>query len=234
MDDSPKTDSTSSRKRHLRQRKYGMWWTVGKSILKSYGLLWMTAVGGIIGANLSATIGTLFFVAERKDIYVQPWAHTGWYIGIAVFFLGAIAGKLRFINGTALGGGLERPGDASADAEAVEAKTETPAEPNEQSSALSFVFTCGLAGGFLGLLLGGSLLVFPMSYAYSPFAAPEAVASIKVVQEQPARSAQRRPVIQSSHPVTLYLCLTPVILGAIAGMAGGGVVVVKYGGGESQ
>ena len=217
------------------QRQFDRWWTIGKAILKFYGLLWMTAVGGILGANLSAAIGILFFVPENKEIYVQPWAHTGWYIGIAFFFFGAIVGKLRFINGTSLGGNLKRPTDtAVADVKAAETKSKPPSQTDEQSSALSFIFVCGLAGGFLGVLFGGSMLVFLMSYAYSPYATSEVVSSVEVVQEQSARSAVRRPVIKSSHPVTYYLCLTPAILGVVAGTVGGGVIAMKYRGGEDN
>ena len=193
-------------------------WTVGKTALKIYGLLWMTAVGGILGANLSATIGTLFFITENKSDSVQPWAHYGWYSGTALFFMGAILGKLRFLNGTALGSGSKQLADSSATTEANDATTEIPSQSDEQSSIPGFIFACGLAGGFLGLLLGGSLLVFSISYAYSPFASQKAVSSVKVVQEQTLGTAIRRPVILSNHPVTLYLCLTPAVLGAIAGL----------------
>jgi hypothetical protein len=211
-----------------------MLWTVGKTALKIYGLLWLTAVGGILGANLSATIGTLFFIAENKGVHVQPWAHYGWYGGTALFFMGAILGKLRFINGTALGGRSKPSANSSAATEANDATAKTSSQSDKQSSILGFIFACGLAGGFLGLLLGGSLLVFSISYAYSPFASQKAVSSVEVVEEQTAGTAIRRHVIQSNHPVTLYLCLTPAVLGAIAGAVGGGVIVLKYRESEPQ
>ena len=206
-----------------------MWWTIGKTALKAYGLLWITAVGGFLVANLSAIVGTLFFVPENKAVYVQPWTHTGWYIGIALFFVAAILGKLRFINGTALGDRLDRPATKSADAEG-DGRTATTSSPSDENSGVTgFIFACGLAGGFLGLLLGGSLLVFPMSYAYSPFATSEAVSSVKVVEERAPGSATHRRIVQFKHPVTLYLCLTPAVLGVVAGAVGGGVVALKYG-----
>jgi hypothetical protein len=211
-----------------------MWWTIGKTVLKAYGLLWMTAVGGFLVANLSAIVGTLFFVPENKAVYVQPWTHTGWYIGIALFFVAAIFGKLRFINGTAFGDRLDRPAMNSADADGDGTTARTNSPSDEDSGVLGFIFACGLAGGFLGLLLGGSLLVFPMSYAYSPFATSEAVSSIKVAEERASNSGRRRSVVQMKHPVTLYLCLTPAVLGVVAGAAGGGVVALKYGGNKSS
>ena len=210
--------------------KLEMWWTIGKTVLKAYGLLWMTAVGGFLVANLSAIIGTLFFVPENKSVHVQPWTHTGWYIGIALFFVAAILGKLRFINGTAFGDRLERPAINSADAEGDGTTATTSSPSDENSGVTGFIFACGLAGGFLGLLLGGSLLVFPMSYAYSPFATSEAASSVKVVEERTSYPAMRRNVVQIKHPVTLYLCLTPAVLGVVAGAMGGGVVALKYGG----
>lgn len=211
-----------------------MWWTIGKTVLKAYGLLWMTAVGGFLVANLSAIVGTLFLVPENKAVYVQPWAHTGWYVGIALFFVAAILGKLRFINGTAFGDRLNRPTIKSSDAEGDDTAGTISSLSNEDSGVLGFIFACGLAGGFLGLLLGGSLLVFPMSYAYSPFATSEAVSSVEVVEERAPGSAMHRRMIQFKHPVTLYLCLTPAVLGVVAGALGGGVVALKYGGSKSS
>ncbi len=194
-----------------------MWWTIGKTVLKAYGLLWMTAVGGFLVANLSAIVGTLFLVPENKDVHVQPWAHTGWYIGTALFFVAAIFGKLRFINGTAFGDRLDRPAMKSADADGDGTTATTSSPSDENSGVLGFIFACGLAGGFLGLLFGGSLLVFPMSYAYSPFANSEAVSSVKVVEERASDSGTRWSIVQIKHPVTLYLCLTPAVLGVVAG-----------------
>jgi hypothetical protein len=209
-----------------------MWWTIGKTFFKAYGLLWMTAVGGFLVANLAAVVGTLFFVPENKAVYVQPWTHTGWCIGIALFFVAAILGKLRFINGTALGDRLDRPAINSTEVEGDGTTATTSSQSNENSGVPGFILACGLAGGFLGLLLGGSLLVFPMSYAYSPFANSEAVSSVKVVEEPVPRSAKRRRVVQLRHPVTLYLCLTPAVLGVVAGVVVGGVLALKYGKGK--
>ena len=148
--------------------------------------------------------------------------------------MAAILGKLRFINGTALGDRLDRPATKSVDAEGDGTTATASSQSGENSDVVGFIFACGLAGGFLGLLLGGSLLVFPMSYAYSPFATSEAVSSVKVVEEPAPRSAMRRKVVQIKHPVTWYLCLTPAVLGVVAGAVGGGVVALKYGGSKSS
>lgn len=208
-----------------------MWWTIGKTLLQSYGLLWMTAVGGFLAANFSATIGTLFFVPENKAVYVRPWMHTGWSIGVALFFAGAVFGKLRFIQGTALGDTINRPADHVAGNEQAGSEVGTSPQSTEDSGAAGFILMCGLAGGFLGALLGGSLMVFPLSYAYSPFATPEAVAAVDVVEELPARSARRQHVVQINNP-TISLFLASAVFGVVAGMMGGGFVVWKYGGGK--
>ena len=204
-------------------------WTVGKTSLRIYGFLWMAAVGGILGANLVTAIGMLLFSSENNGVNVQPWAHYGWYGETALFLIGAILGKPRFINGTALGGRSKPPVDSSSATRANDATTETPAQSDEQSRVPGFLFVCGLAGAFLGLLLGVSLLVFSISYAYSPFASQKAVSSVKVVQQQaPGTHAYDGP---SFKVITLLRCisrLTPAVLGAILGAIGGGFVVWKY------
>lgn len=208
-----------------------MWLTAGKMVSKVYGLLWMTAVGGILGANLSTTIGMMLFVSENKAAQIQPWTNYGWWAGIAIFFVGAIFGKLRFINGS---GPDEKPKDSvdnDEDSDAATAKPFTPA--TEQSSSFSFIAVCGLAGSFLGLLLGGSLLVFLFSYAYSPFASQQAASSITIVSEKSPNTAQPRSVMQTNHPSAFYVCLTPAILGLVAGVAAGGVITAVYGRSDS-
>ena len=204
-----------------------MWWNIGKRVLRVFVVLWMTAVGGILGANLLAIIGTQFFVPENKGVYVQPWSHAGWYVGTLLFFFGAVTGRLRFVNGT----GLENRSTQTADESTmindavVSAK---PEQPREQSGVLGFVFVCGLAGGFLGLLLAGNLLAFWFSLAYSPFAPKGVVSSVEVVHEQQPGSVVKRPVMRSSHPISLYVCLTPAAVGILAGATAAGVIALKY------
>lgn len=210
-----------------------MWWTIGKRVFRVFVVLWMTALGGILGANLLAIIGTLFFVPENKGVYVQPWSHAGWYVGTLLFFFGAVTGRLRFINGTSLGGSSTQTSEeptTSSDGAVVSAK---PEQPKEQSGVLGFVFVCGLAGGFLGLLLGANLLTFWFSLAYSPFAPKQVVSSVEVVHERQPGSTFKRPVMRSSHPISLYLCLTPAAVGILAGVTAAGVIALKYRG-EAQ
>lgn len=210
-----------------------MWWTIAKRVLRVFIVLWMTAVGGILGANLLAIIGTHFFVPENKGVYVQPWSHAGWYVGTLLFFIGAVTGRLRFINGTSLGSRSAQTTEevtASNDGVAVPSN---PEQPKEQSSVLGFVFAGGLAGGVLGFLLGANLLIFWFSLAYSPFAPKQVVSSVEVVHEQQPGSVVKRPVMRSSHPISLYLCLTPAAVGILAGVTAAGVIALKYRG-ETQ
>lgn len=204
-----------------------MWWTIGMRVLNAFVVLWMAAVGGIVGSNLLAIIGTLFFIPENNAVYVQPWAHAGWYLGTILFFFGAVTGRLRFINGTGLG---SMAGQVTQEATARDnpAATDTKHKPqNERSSVLKWVAAGGLAGGFLGFLLGANLLIFWFSLAYSPFAPKQVVASVKVVQEPRPGSVFKRPVLQSNHPVALYLCLTPAAAGTLAGAIAAAVIAFR-------
>ena len=205
-----------------------MWWTTGKRVLRVFVVLWMTAVGGILGANLLAIIGTLFFIPENKGAYVQPWSHTGWSIGTLLFFFAAVTGRLRFINVTSLGGSSTQTSEEPTTGKHGAVVAAKPEQPREQSGVLGFVFVCGLAGGFLGLLLGANLLAFWFSLAYSPFAPKEVVSSVEVVHEQQPGSVVKRPVMRSSHPISLYLCLTPAAVGILAGATAAGVIALKY------
>lgn len=210
-----------------------MWWTIGKRVLRVFVGLWMTAVGGILGANLLAIIGTQFFVPENKGVYVQPWSHAGWYIGTLLFFFGAATGRLRFINGTSRGSRSTQTTDQATTRNDQAAVPSNPEQPREQSSAPGFVFAGGLAGGVLGLLLGANLLTFWFSLAYSPFAPKAVVSSVEVVHERQPGSVVKRPAMRSSHPISLYLCLTPAAVGILAGVTAAGVIALKYRG-EAQ
>lgn len=217
--------------RHSERRSAGdfvMWWTIGKRVLRVFVVLWITAVGGILGANLLAIIGTQFFVPKNEGTYVQPWSHAGWYVGTLLFFFGAVTRRLRIINGTGPENRLSRTAEnptTNNNEAVISAKTEQQKKP---SSALSFVAAGGLAGGVLGFLLGANLLTLWFSLAYSPFAPKQVVASVKVVREQRPGSVFKRPVMRSSHPVSLYICLTPAAIGVFAGATTAGVIAIKY------
>lgn len=54
----------------------------------------MTAVGGLVLANVAGLLG-MFFAEENKAERVRPWMHTGWTIGAILAFIGAVSGKLK-------------------------------------------------------------------------------------------------------------------------------------------
>lgn len=205
-----------------------MWWTIGKRVLRVFVVLWMTAVGGILGANLLAIVGTQFFVPENKGVYIQPWSHAGWYVGTLLFLFGAVTGRLRFINGTSLGNSSTQTSEKPTTSNDGAVVSANPKQPKERSGVLGFVFVCGLAGGFLGLLLGANLLTFWFSLAYSPFAPKQVASFVEVAHERQPGSTFKRPVMRSSHPISLYLCLTPAAVGVLAGVTAAGVIAIKY------
>jgi hypothetical protein len=188
----------------------------------------MTAVGGILGANLLAIIGTQFFVPENKGVYVQPWSHAGWYVGTLLFFFAAVTGRLAFINGTSQRSGARQTAKEAIASNAGVAVSAKPEQHKEASGVPGFVFAGGLAGGFLGFLLGANLLILWFSLAYSPFAPKQVVSSVEVVREEQRGSVFKRPVMRSSHPISLSLCLTPAAIGFLAGAAAAGVIAFKY------
>jgi hypothetical protein len=205
-----------------------MWWTIGKRVMSVFVILWMTAVGGILGANMLAIIGTQFFIQENKGEYVQPWSHAGWYAGTILLFIASVTGRLRFMNGTRLGGLSTQSAQQPETRNDRAAASETSDQHKEPSSGLSFIFVGGLAGGFLGFLLGANLLIFWFSLAYSPFAPKQVVSSVEIVREQRPGSVFKRPVMRSSHPISLYLCLTPAAIGILAGATAAGIIALKY------
>jgi hypothetical protein len=188
----------------------------------------MAAIGGILGANLLAIIGTQFFVPENKAVDVQPWSHAGWYCGTLLFFVGAVTGQLRVLNGTSLRSHSRQPTSESTTSNHEASVLAEPRPDRAPADVLKCLFAGGLAGGFLGFLLGANLLVFWFSLAYSPFAPRQVVSSVKVVREQQPGSVFKRPVLRSSHPVSLLLCLAPAAGGALTGAAVAAVIALKY------
>jgi hypothetical protein len=204
-----------------------MWWSVGKLAAKVYGILWMTALGGFLGANLAGVIGTSFFVPENKVVHVQPWIHGGWYTGTLLALGGAIAGKLRMQSGSGFSFRKqnEDPEGRQSDEKPLEASAtqENAEETSKQSSVLSAAGGLGLIGGFVGMFFGCSLLVFWFSVASSPFSPDGWASSVEVKRDRVNSSQIARPVSQTDHPVALYIVVVPAIIGLTTGVVGGGV-----------
>lgn len=225
-----------------------MGWRIGKLVVRIYLVLWMTAVGGVIGANLAGTFGTLFILEQNRIEDVAPWWHGGWCVGTLFFFLGATLGRLRMIQGSSFKSFKEKKEPATRFVDGgSDDKVEVVSGRGTRSQKVSFgirlrsvskgVFVGSLAGGFLGILLGGSLLVFWMSAAFSPFApSSRTVAETNNENRQSfdaneQRRMRQRPggmTIRSRSSVGLYVCLVPTFLGAIFGGMGLGGIAWIY------
>ena len=191
------------------------------SVVKYYGILWTTAVGGILGAN-AVTMVAAFFSDENKASQIQPWPHYGWYAGSALFLIAAIMGKLRFVNGAA---SSESSHDSSKPNDKPE---ETEDSPKKDSGVPGFLFACGLGGGFLGLLFGCSLMVFVFSWAYSPFSSEQVASSVTIDRELTGANSLHQPVMKTDSPIAAYVCLSPALIGVAGGIIAGSVIVLKY------
>ena len=204
-----------------------MWWSVVKLTAKAYGVIWMTALGGFLGANLAGVIGSSFFVPENKAVYVQPWVHGGWCVGALLAPGGAIAGKLRMQSGS--GFSFQKKNTDEDEPRSDENTSETPTahqnaeESSKQSGVLSAAGGLGLIGGFVGVIFGCSLLVFWFSLATSPFAPSGWASSVEVKRERVKQGQIAQPVSTTNHFVALYLVLVPAAIGLTTGVVGGGV-----------
>jgi uncharacterized membrane protein YeaQ/YmgE (transglycosylase-associated protein family) len=191
--------------------------------LQPCGLRWdasssrSTAVGGFLGANLAGLVGALV-VSKHTAAAVQPWVHGGWCFGTAVAFFGAVTGRMRFINGTSQQS--TRPAGERANA-AGPTSTGLWQESPTFRERVKGGLVLGLIGGFLGAMLGGSLLMFWFSLAYSPFAPKSWVSSVKVERDDSRGAVPRRHLHTTNHPVALGLFGVPVLIGATAGSLAG-------------
>lgn len=208
-----------------------MWLTVGKWVVRIYGILFITAVGGFIGANFLGIVGSLFFIPENTAVHAMPWVHGGWYAGTLLAFAGAVTGNVRFANGASLrirdnleattrnnsrGSRQRETGDRE--------RTVTNKLPSSSSAGvLGGMFWMGLLGGFLGIMLGGSLLMFWFSLSYSPYAPAGWGSSVSIAKDPIPGSVISRHSHQTNHPVALKLLYLPALTGAVIGATFGGV-----------
>ena len=199
-----------------------MWWKFGQFGVKTYGVLFITAVGGILVANVSGLVGGLFFAEEYKSQDVRPWLEGGWYVGTLLAFIGAVLGKVRFFSGTSLGTRLSKKAEPDSSDEDATGSSAEPREP-KRSGILSATAFFGFIGGLLGSMFGCSLLVFWFSLAYSPFAPTTWTSSVKVKHERTEPGGRKQPVVTTNHPVAVYLVALPAAVGVSLGAVAGGV-----------
>ncbi|QDT99572.1 hypothetical protein [Gimesia aquarii] len=204
-----------------------MLFTLGKLIVKGYGLLLAMAVGGLVFANLFGLIAFFVLAQEWVSDRLQAsggtesvlwWMHCGWFVGAGLALFGTVTQNQKI---------KKRSFQVSVD---HEDEPETPAPKKwkkkrrtKPSGILSSIGVFSLFGGFLGLMLGGSLLLFWFSLTYSPFAPAGWASSVSVEQRQEPGSGQTKSMMTTNHPVAFYLFGTPIVLGITAGALAGGI-----------
>lgn len=199
--------------------------TLEKRLAQGYGLLLAMAVGGLVFANLFG-LGA-FLIQEvgsdsQRAASVEPyrwWMHCGWFVGVGLALTGAVTRKRASSKQTV-------DPQTKADKESTDLATPESGKrkkTGKRSGILSSIAFFGLAGGFAGLMLGGSLLLLWFSLAYSPFAPAGWAGSVKVEQRANARFIENERVMTTTHPLALYAFGLPIAVGATTGAILGGV-----------
>jgi hypothetical protein len=202
---------------------------VASRLAKAYGLLFFTAAGGLVGANLTTLLAPMF-VADHRAAQLAPWVHVGWTVGAALFLFGALTRKLRVISSSFFGLTPAPPtgSDAGGPIRKRVRRLKQPRSEHEAHVGRSVGVPTGIVlgtvgGALIGGFLGGSFLLFWLSFAASPFA-PASWASSVAIERQPTPVHNRRDraVPTTRHPIPLGLFFGPVALGAAAGAIFGG------------
>ncbi len=202
-----------------------MLFTLGKRIAQGYGLLLAMAIGGLVFANLFG-FGA-FLVHEitsdsQRAASTEPyqwWMHCGWMVGVGLALIGARTQKRA----------SKKRSKSKQTEHQDEPVNRTSRESGswktvgKRSSVFSSIGFFSFIGGFLGLMLGGSLMIFWFSIAYSPLAQAGWTSSISIEQRQDPSSGLTESAITTSHPVVFYIFGTPIALGVTAGAVLGGV-----------
>jgi hypothetical protein len=212
-------------------------------VAAGWGLLLGTAAGGFVGANFAGLIaGTIsFFTAGDRAPDLRPvqlWMHCGWVVGAALFLAAGIA---HYAKKTRRGpeGNDGRPGS---DGKALSVRRSGRPREREANSGRFRVTIdgrpCGILGSvgvgsfmgaFLGLMLGGSLLLLWFSFTYSPFAPRDWVDSVSSRKQRVGDGPRERRVATTQHPIALYLFFAPIAVGGAAGglLSGAGTAFEK-------
>lgn len=202
-----------------------MLFTLGKLFAKCYGLLLVVAVGGLVFANLFG-LGAFLVQEISSDHQRAPatepfqwWMHCGWLVGVGLALVGAFTKKRTSKKRSAAR-------QAETDNEPEDLATPESGKWNtvgKRSGIFSSIAFFGFAGGFAGLMLGGSLLLLWFSLAYSPFAPAGWASSVNVEQRANSRLVENQEVMTTTHPVALYAFGIPIALGVAGGAVLGGV-----------
>ncbi|MBN73010.1 MAG: hypothetical protein CME32_27460 [Gimesia sp.] len=201
--------------------------TLGKRLAQGYGLLLAMAAGGLVFANLFGLgafliqeIGSDNQRAASLELYGW-WMHCGWWVGVGLALTGAVTRKRSTQTKTV---GEQTTADADTEsADLARPESGKWKTVGKRSGVLSSIAFFGCAGGFAGLMLGGSLLLLWFSLAYSPFAPAGWASSVKVEQRAGSLLPENKEVMTTTHPVALYAFGVPIGLGATAGAIIGGV-----------
>lgn len=209
----------------------GVFGDILKRLVKGYGVLLMTAAGGLVGANLSGFIGA-FFVPEHTAEHLRAWVHWGWVAGAGLFLFGALTRRLRVVNSSMLGLRPTPPAGARSDAvEEIETNVgrpkrryrDIPVRDGRRVGALCGAAVFGFAGAITGAAVGGSFLLLWFSLTYSPFSPAGWESSVRVEEIRAVDPPRDVPVLATKHPVALYAFFGPIVLGAAAGAIVGGI-----------
>lgn len=188
-----------------------------------YGLLVVTALGGLAGAFLFAN-GAIFAyemssgAADRVDS-ISWWMHCGWTLGAGLFFvvlIRAFQKAMRKYPQRVLG--LPAVWKAAL----VNHRREDDPEIRkrkihpESNGPLTVIWEAVLTGGWLGFLAGISLLLILFSYANSPFAANSRIASvIWLVDHRSTDFAWEGDTASINFSLVVWLIGIPVGLGIL-------------------
>ncbi|MBX3442038.1 MAG: hypothetical protein KF774_06505 [Planctomyces sp.] len=187
-----------------------------------YALLLAVAVSGFLGANLAGLmpgLGEHLFADNQRAAAPEThrrWIHAGWIAGAA---LALVAGAVRALRSSRRG---EMTGHA-ADLDRQARRTARLAAYRSPESTLGAAAAGAVGFGFLGAMLGGTLLLFWFSLAYSPFLPAGSQPAVKVERdtraEQPRGESRPRLIHATGNPVATALFFVPVIAGATGGAA---------------
>ncbi|HSG71427.1 MAG TPA: hypothetical protein VLA12_13485 [Planctomycetaceae bacterium] len=199
-----------------------------KAGLNLYSKLILVAVGDLVGANLAGVLG-MILASENKAEVIRPWTEWGWIIGTGLSVIGALTGRLRFINGQ-LDRISARSSNDNVDSEQesiISVQNSHSSESNtelKQTGFFSAVAFFGFIGGLLGSILGGTFLLFWFSLAYSPIAPAGWAGDVKVEREVHLTGTNtRRSILKTDNAVAIRLFLVPALIGGAIGAVAGGV-----------